>query len=72
MSSTARPKTGRSKTNAPAGASINEIAHRAFEYYAARGGEHGRDLEDWLRAERDLTSAARPAKKRTAGKSRAD
>jgi len=69
---TAGPKTGRSKTIASAGASINEIAHRAFEYYAARGGEHGHDLEDWLRAERDLTGAATPAKKRTARKSRAD
>jgi hypothetical protein len=72
MSSTARPKTGRSKTNAPTGPSINEIAHRAFEYYAARGGEHGHDLEDWLRAERDVTSAATTAKKRTAGTKRTD
>jgi hypothetical protein len=32
------------------------IARRAFEFYCARGGEHGRDLEDWLQAERELRS----------------
>jgi hypothetical protein len=72
MSTTARPKTGRTKTSTAPRASISEIAHRAFEYYAARGGEHGHDLEDWLRAERELTSMATPAKKRTARKTRAD
>ena len=31
-----------------------DIAERAYELYVARGGEHGRDLEDWLRAEKQL------------------
>lgn len=31
-----------------------EIAHRAYELYEQRGGVHGRDLEDWLTAEREL------------------
>jgi hypothetical protein len=31
-----------------------EIARRAYEFFLARGGEHGRDLDDWLRAEREL------------------
>jgi hypothetical protein len=30
------------------------IAFRAFELYCARGGEHGHDVEDWLRAESEL------------------
>ncbi len=30
------------------------IARRAFEIYEARGGEHGQDLDDWLRAEREI------------------
>ena len=30
------------------------IAHRAYELYEARGGQHGHDLEDWFRAEADL------------------
>ena len=31
-----------------------EIARRAYELFLARGSEHGRDLDDWLRAEREL------------------
>ncbi len=31
-----------------------EIRRRAFEIYLERGGEQGRDLEDWLQAEREL------------------
>jgi hypothetical protein len=30
------------------------IAERAFALYCERGGAHGFDLEDWLRAEREL------------------
>ena len=32
-----------------------QIRHRAYELYEARGGEDGRDLEDWLRAEELVT-----------------
>ena len=31
-----------------------EIRHRAFEIHIERGGIHGCDLDDWLRAEREL------------------
>jgi len=34
------------------------IAARAFAIYCERGGQHGQDIEDWLRAERDLREAA--------------
>lgn len=30
------------------------IARRAYELFEARGGEHGHDWEDWLRAESEL------------------
>ena len=30
------------------------IARRAYELFLQRGCEHGRDLEDWLTAEREL------------------
>jgi hypothetical protein len=40
-------------TNAEAPNAEN-VAKRAFELYQERGGGHGRDLEDWLRAEREL------------------
>ena len=31
-----------------------EIAQRAYENYLERGCEDGQDLDDWLRAEREL------------------
>jgi hypothetical protein len=31
------------------------IASRAYERFQRRGGEHGRDLEDWFEAERELS-----------------
>ena len=45
-----------------------EIARRAHELYLQRGGEHGKDVEDWVRAERELSEepVAGPAKTRTA------
>ena len=35
------------------------IAARAFELFEARGGEDGRDHEDWLEAERQLREEGR-------------
>ena len=35
------------------------IASRAYELYVARGGQHGRALEDWLEAEQELLDATR-------------
>jgi len=32
----------------------DEVAQRAYDLYQQRGGGDGRDLEDWLQAERDL------------------
>ncbi len=34
-----------------------QIAARAYEHFAARGFQHGHDVEDWLVAERELTPA---------------
>jgi hypothetical protein len=33
----------------------NEVARRAYELYLQRDCEHGRDVEDWIRAETELT-----------------
>jgi hypothetical protein len=33
---------------------LTRIATRAHEIYEARGGQHGRDLDDWLQAEREI------------------
>lgn len=30
------------------------IRERAYEIYEGRGGQHGADLEDWVRAEREV------------------
>jgi hypothetical protein len=35
--------------------SAEEIARRAHEFYLQRGGEHGKDVEDWVRAEKELS-----------------
>ena len=37
----------------------SDVARRAYELYEQRGGEHGRDLDDWLLAENELRDAAR-------------
>jgi hypothetical protein len=34
--------------------SREEIARHAHELYVHRGGEHGKDVEDWVKAEREL------------------
>ncbi|HLH78476.1 MAG TPA: DUF2934 domain-containing protein [Candidatus Binataceae bacterium] len=44
-----------SRANAP---SSETIRVRAYELYLARGGTDGRDLEDWLAAERELMAKA--------------
>ena len=33
----------------------DQIRRRAYEIYEQRGGEHGHDVEDWLRAEKQIT-----------------
>jgi len=33
----------------------NQIRQRAYELYEERGREDGRDLDDWLRAEEEIT-----------------
>lgn len=36
-------------------ASKQEISERAYELYLQRGGESGKDVEDWVRAEQELS-----------------
>jgi hypothetical protein len=33
----------------------DRVAQRAYELYLARGGDHGRDQDDWYAAERELS-----------------
>jgi hypothetical protein len=48
------------------------IARRAYEIYVQRGGQNGQDVEDWLRAEKEISGkpAEVPAKSRTAAAGR--
>ncbi len=39
--------------------SSEEIAALAYSYWEQRGRQHGNDMEDWLRAERELTDRYR-------------
>ena len=32
-----------------------DVERRAYELFVARGREHGRDIDDWLTAEREFT-----------------
>ncbi|MGH7905392.1 MAG: DUF2934 domain-containing protein, partial [Candidatus Binataceae bacterium] len=41
--------------------SREEIARRAYELFDQRGRGHGYDVEDWLRAERELDQRHRSA-----------
>jgi hypothetical protein len=41
---------------------MNRIAQRAHEIYEARGGEHGKAMEDWLQAERDVDAEIEAAR----------
>jgi hypothetical protein len=42
-----RPNSGSARSH-------DVIARRAYEIYLARGGAPGRDLDDWLQAEREF------------------
>ena len=64
---TRRPRTEHDTTLAhdmrnpplPVAVTDSDVARRAYELYEQRGGEHGRDLDDWLLAENELREAAK-------------
>lgn len=41
----------------PSGVNAEAIRQRAYELYVEGGCVHGRDVEDWLQAERELNGA---------------
>lgn len=49
---TAHPFQG--PVNESDGIPLEAIARRAYELYTASGNQHGRDVEHWLEAERQL------------------
>ncbi|MGB6973185.1 MAG: DUF2934 domain-containing protein [Terracidiphilus sp.] len=58
----AKPKTTAKKKAMPAaakpGITREAIAMLAHRYWAERGGSHGNDADDWLRAEQELRGKA--------------
>jgi hypothetical protein len=48
----AETETG--STDASRAPDKRQVAQRAYERFQMRGGEPGRDLEDWFEAEREL------------------
>jgi Protein of unknown function (DUF2934) len=40
------------------GPTQEQIRLRAYQLYLERGGHHGQELDDWLRAERELQKVA--------------
>jgi hypothetical protein len=55
----ASPKQPRAEgTSANLGPSHEEIRSRAYEIYLERDGHPGDELDDWLRAERELQKVA--------------
>lgn len=51
--------TGLSGTAPFSNADREQLARRAFELYERRGGEHGRDWDDWFQAEEELGASRR-------------
>ena len=56
---TVRVKRTRRATDVPATTTVvtdTDISQLAYQLYRARGGANGSPLDDWLEAERQLTS----------------
>ena len=58
LKQTARPAAPR-RQQAPTLPTEHDIARRAYQLFIERGGEHGRDLDDWLVAKGELLSPDR-------------
>jgi hypothetical protein len=61
--SEATASSGRSNGGEPSngnGEHAERIAARAYEIYLERGGADGNDIDDWLKAERQVRDADEP------------
>jgi hypothetical protein len=59
MVTTAADRTSNTLADGSAPVTDSEIAGYAYALSLSRGGAHGHDMEDWLRAERALRDSAR-------------
>jgi hypothetical protein len=66
------PRTRRTTTNGGTRARkaplsrADRVARLAYELYEARGGSHGSDVEDWLKAEALVDAEPRASRRRVA------
>ena len=54
MPVTSRAAQSTAKTDVMTRVSAEAVSRRAYSLFQARGGAHGHDIEDWLRAETEL------------------
>lgn len=54
---TAKPRRQAAEERTAPAISEDAIAMRAYELFIEQGGAHGRDLDHWLAAERELRQA---------------
>ena len=66
LSKSIRQKQTSPKSTPPRGTVLSEqvplhdrIRERAYELYESRGREHGKDEQDWLRAEQEIRTHQR-------------
>jgi len=59
MQQAAPGETPAYSSSATGGYDRDRVASRAYELYMARGGSDGNDMEDWLTAEREVSSNGR-------------
>jgi hypothetical protein len=60
-SSSTEKKPTKAKARKP---SHDEIAERAFQIYLERNGAPGDPMQDWVRAEQELSAKPKPARKK--------
>jgi hypothetical protein len=56
------PQAAEAVSSAPEQPSAEAITRRAYELFLERGGTHGNDVDDWVRAELELSAAQSEAK----------
>ena len=50
-----QPSASAETSNSGIRVSVDDIRVRAFHMYQQRGSKHGNDIQDWLKAERQIT-----------------
>lgn len=56
------PKTKKAAAKTPSKPTHEQIAKRAYEIYLERGYASGDPMQDWLRAEQELSAPARKSR----------